>query len=174
MLRVAAGDHAACRQLAERHLPRILAFASRTLGDRSAAEDIAQEVFTRLWTHAKRWQPGPARLSTWLHRIALNLCLDHSARKREAPLDDVPEPIDPSQDAPAYLQERDIQRHVAAAMQTLSDPQRAAITLCYFEGMRNAEAAEVLGVSVEALESLLTRARRALRERLRHLAPELL
>ena len=174
MLRVAEGDHAACRELAERHLGRIVAFASRTLGDRVAAEDIAQEVFARLWIHAKRWQPGPARLSTWLHRIALNLCLDHSARKREAPLDDVPEPIDPSKDALARLQEQDVQKHVSAAMQTLSQAQRAAIALCYFEGLRNAEAAEVLDVSVEALESLLVRARRALRERLRDVAPELL
>ena len=174
MLRVAEGDHAACQQLAERHLGRILAFAARTLGDRAAAEDIAQEVFARLWIHAKRWQPGPARLSTWLHRIALNLCLDYSARKREAQLDDVPEPIDPSKDAATRLHEHQLQQRVNAAMQTLSPQQRAAITLCHFEGLRNAEAAEVLGVSVEALESLLARGRRVLRERLRDLAPELL
>ena len=174
MLLVAQGDHAACRQLAERHLARILAFAARTLGDRTAAEDIAQEVFARLWMHAKRWQPGPARVSTWLHRIALNLCLDHAARKREETLNDLPEPIDPSKDAAARMQDREMQDHVVAAIQTLSVPQRAAITLCYFEGLRNAEAAEIMGVSVEALESLLARARRVLRERLRDVAPDLL
>jgi RNA polymerase sigma-70 factor (ECF subfamily) len=174
MLLVARGDHAACQELARRHLGRIVSFAQRTLGDRAAAEDIAQEVFTRLWVHAKRWQPGPARLSTWLHRIALNLCIDHAARKREASMDDVPEPIDPSIDAITQLHDQQLRTHVGAAMQTLTPTQRAAITLCYFEGLRNLEAAEVLGVSVEALESLLARARRALRERLREIAPELL
>src|SRR5437867_4074702 len=58
MVRVAHADRAACGQLVERHLGRILALASRTLGDRTAAEDVAQEVFFRLWIHAKRWQPG--------------------------------------------------------------------------------------------------------------------
>jgi RNA polymerase sigma-70 factor (ECF subfamily) len=174
MLLVAQGDHAACRQLAERHLGRIFAFANRTLGDRALAEDVAQEVFARLWVHAKRWEPGPARVSTWLHRIALNLCLDLKAKRREETLDDVPEPIDTAKDAVTQLQDRDLQLHVQAAMQTLPETQRAAITLCYFDGFRNLEAAEILGVSVEALESLLARARRGLRDRLRDLAPELL
>jgi RNA polymerase sigma factor (sigma-70 family) len=174
MLLVAQGDHGACRELAKRHLGRILAFAQRTLGDRAAAEDVAQEVFTRLWIHAKRWQPGPARVSTWLHRIALNLCLDHTTRRREETMDNVPEPIDPSADAFARVHEQELQTHVAAAMQALTTTQRAAVTLCYFEDLRNIEAAEIMGVTVEALESLLVRARRTLRERLREIAPELL
>jgi RNA polymerase sigma-70 factor (ECF subfamily) len=174
MARVAQGDHAACQQLVERHLASILAFASRTLGERAAAEDIAQEVFTRLWMHAKRWRPGAARLTTWLHRIALNLCLDCLRRKREEALDDVPEPIDPGTDAAAQLHERALREHVTAALRSLPENQRVAVTLCHYQGFRNAEAAEVLGVSVEALESLLARARRSLRERLRTVAPELL
>jgi RNA polymerase sigma-70 factor, ECF subfamily len=174
MARVAHADHAACQQLVERHFRRIRAFAVRTLRDRTAAEDVAQEVLTRLWIHAKRWQPGAACLTTWLHRIAMNLCLDHLTRKREEALDDIPEPPDPSKDAAARLQERDLCAHVTAALLTLSNSQRAAVTLCHYQGLRNAEAAAELGVSVEALESLLARARRTLRERLRPVAPELL
>lgn len=174
MLRVAQGDHAACQELVERHLGRILAFASRTIGDRAEAEDIAQEVFTRLWIHAKGWRPGPGRVTTWLHRIALNLCLDYRARMRQERLDAVPEPIDPRKDAVTLMQERDVQAHVTAALQALPDSQQAAVVLCHYQGFRNAEAAEVLGVSVEAVESLLARARRALRDRLRSIAPELL
>src|SRR5262245_18366661 len=95
MLRGAERGHAAWRELVERHLGRILAFASRTIGERAEAEDIAQEVFARLWTHAKGWRPGPGRVTTWLHRIALNLCLDYRARMRQERLDAIPEPIDP-------------------------------------------------------------------------------
>jgi len=171
---VAQGDHAACRELVERHLGRILAFATRTVGDHAAGEDIAQEVFTRLWVHAKRWQPGPARLTTWLHRIAFNLCLDHSARRRSETLVDVPEALDSRYDAARLMEDHDLRTHVRAALQTLPDAQRAAIALCHYQGFRNAEAADVLGVSVEALESLLARARRTLRQRLSGVAPDLL
>ena len=144
------------------------------MGNRAEAEDIAQEVFTRLWSHASSWRPGPGRLTTWLHRVARNLCLDYLARMRQEPLDGVPEPIDPSKDAVTLMQERDVQDHVAAALRDLPDAQQAAVILCHYQGFRNAEAAEVLGVSIEAVESLLARARRTLRERLRAVAPELL
>jgi RNA polymerase sigma-70 factor (ECF subfamily) len=174
MARVAQGDHAACRTLVDRHLARILAFASRTLGDRAEAEDVAQEVFTRLWIHAGRWQPGAARLSTWLHRVALNLCLDILARKRQEPLDGISEPIDSRPEGVTLMQERELQERVGAALHSLPPNQKAAVVLCHYQGFRNAEAADLLGVSVEALESLLARARRTLRERLRAVAPELL
>jgi len=174
MVLVAQGDHAACRTLVERHLGRIFAFASRTVGDRSEAEDIAQEVFTRLWQHAASWRPGAARLTTWLHRVALNLCLDHLSRKRAVNLDGVPEPIDPRKDAALLLHEKHVRAHVSSALHDLPDSQQAAVVLCHYQGFRNVEAAEIMGVSVEALESLLARARRTLREKLRAIAPDLL
>ena len=173
MLRIAAGDREAFRWLLERHLGRIVAFAARTLGDRTGAEDVAQEAFLRLWTHASRWQPT-ARLSTWLHRVALNLCLDRLGRGREVALDDIAEPTDPGPTLVTRMQACDIGRHVNAALAQLPAQQRAAIALCHYQGLRNTEAAEVLGVSVEALESLLARGRRALRARLRALLPDLL
>lgn len=172
--RAGAGDREAFRQLVERHLARIVAFAGRTLGDRTGAEDVAQETFLRLWLHAGRWRPTGARLTTWLHRVALNLCLDRLARRREAPLDDVPDPPDPGPSPAAQLQRRDAGERVRAVLAGLPDPQRVAVTLCHFQGLRNVEAAEVMGVSVDALESLLARGRRTLRERLRAVAPDLL
>jgi RNA polymerase sigma factor (sigma-70 family) len=174
MARVARGDPAACQTLVERHLSRIVAFAARTLGDPSAAEDVAQEVFTRVWMHAKRWRPGPARLTTWLHRIAFNLCMDQASRQRGAALDDVPELPDCRYDGARIAEDHDLQAHVTAALRTLPESQRAAIILCHYQGFPNGEAAAVLGISVEALESLLARGRRALRERLRAVAPALL
>lgn len=174
MLQVGAGDPEACRRLVERHLGRIVAFAARTLGDRSGAEDVAQEVFLRLWARARDWRPTGARLTTWLHRVALNLCLDRMARRREAPLDDVPEPSDARPSMTDVLQERAVAYHVNEALKSLPEAQRVAITLCHYQGLRNAEAAEVMGVSVEAFESLLARGRRTMRARLRGVLPDLL
>ena len=75
MVQAGEGSHDACHELVRRHLGRVVAFAGRSLGDRTDAEDVAQEVFERLWIHARDWRAGRARLTTWLHRVALNLCL---------------------------------------------------------------------------------------------------
>ena len=109
-----------------------------------------------LWSHAPHWQPT-ARLTTWLHRVALNLCLDVRRRGRDVALDDVAEPLDPAPSPLACVQVRDLGRHVNTALAELPVQQRVAITLCHYQGLRNTEAAEVMGVSVEAVESLLAR-----------------
>jgi RNA polymerase sigma-70 factor (ECF subfamily) len=165
--RVGEGDEDACRALVERHLGRVVAFATRTLGNRADAEDVAQDTFVRLWRGARRWRPGAARLTTWLHRVALNLCLDRLARRRETPLDGVPEPIDPTPPVAVLLERRALGARVNEELAALPPQQRAAIALCHYQGLGNVEAADVLGVSVEAVESLLARARRTLRARLR-------
>jgi RNA polymerase sigma-70 factor (ECF subfamily) len=174
IIRVGTGDREACHELVNRHLGRIVAFAGRVLGDRTTAEDVAQDVFLRLWSHAQHWRPSGARLTTWLHRIALNLCLDRLARRRETPLEDIAEPVDPAPDAVLLLQEQKLNQLVGKALHELPDSQRIAITLCYFQGLRNKEAAQLMEVSVDALESLLARGRKTLKARLQNLAPELL
>ena len=174
MLRVGTGDHAACRELVERHLGRIVSFAGRVLSDRVLAEDVAQEVFLRLWSHAQRWRPSGARLTTWLHRVALNLCLDWLARRRETPLDEADEPMDRTPHATILLQGQDLSQQVGQALAELPDKQRIALTLYYYQGLHNTEAAEMMEISVEALESLLARGRRTLKSRLRDVAPDLL
>lgn len=167
--RIAGGDAPAFRQLAARHGPRVLAVARRTLGDGAEAEDIVQEVFVRLWQHAGRWQPGRAQLATWLHRVTVNLCLNHlqRVRNRTEPLD--AEALE-STVAPASV-EGDVsaaerRRLVHAAVAQLPERQRAAVALFYTAGASTAEAAAALELSVKATESLLVRARRTLRERL--------
>lgn len=174
MLRVGAGDRAACRTMVDRHLAPVTALARRMLGNPADAEDVAQEVFLRVWTAARRWRPGPARVTTWLHRVTLNLCLDRLRKKPELPLEDVAEPPDPRPDAAEGIARDETARLVAAALASLPERQRAAITLCHHQGLSNIEAAEVLGVTVEALESLLARGRRALRQKLQAEAPDLL
>ena len=84
MVRAGGGDRAACQQLVERHLGRIVTFAYCTLANRSDAQDVAQEVFLRVWATAPRWKAGSGHFTSWLRRVAMNFCLDHLARKREA------------------------------------------------------------------------------------------
>ena len=175
MLRVGRGDHDACRILVERHLGRLVAFAGRILGNPVDAEDVAQDVFVRVWRGASAWLPQRARLTTWLHRVALNLCLDRLARRRrEGPLDGVPEPPDPGPPPAVLLDQQALGARVNRELAGLPPQQRIAITLCHYQGLGNIEAADVMDVSVSALESLLARGRRTLRERLRPLAADLL
>ena len=162
--RFARGDQAAARALAVRHTPRVLAVATRMLKDRTEAEDVAQEAMLRLWKIAPEWRAGEAKVSTWLHRIASNLCIDRlRKRKRDGPsLDEAPEQRDGAPSADARLIAGDRASAVMAALQTLPERQRIAVTLRHFEDLGNPEIGEVLGVSVEAVESLLARGRRAL------------
>ena len=161
--RVAVGDPAAVRALVARKLPRLLSLAGRMLGDGSEAEDVAQETFVRVWRQAPKWRPGAARFDTWLHRVALNLCYDRLRRRRELAYADPPERVDEGPAPDRGLLALDTGRRVAAAMAALPDRQREAIVLCHYQELGNIEAAAVMGVSVEALESLLGRGRRALR-----------
>ena len=163
LVRVAGGDATAVRTLVDRKLPRVLALASRMLGDPREAEDVAQEAFLRAWKQAPRWTQGAARFDTWLHRVALNLCYDRLRRRREIVTAEPPERADEGPGPDRGLQARDTGRRVNAALQGLPERQREAIVLCHYQELGNIEAASLMGVSVEALESLLGRGRRALR-----------
>jgi len=174
ILAVAEGDGAAASTLVDRHLPRMLALANRMLGDPHEAEDVAQEVFLRVWKHAAKWRPGEAKFSTWMHRVALNLCYDRLRRRRDVPTEDVPEQPDDGPQPDQPLQRAQTGRIVRAALAELPARQKTAILLCHFGEASNIDAAETMGVSVEALESLLARGRRALREKLSALDPDML
>lgn len=164
------GDAEAASRLVARHLPRMTALARRMLGDSAEAEDVAQDVFMKVWTQAKRWQPGAAKFETWLHRVAINACYDRLRKKKGVSLDEAEERADPGPDPEQTLAQMQTAKAVDAALQTLPDRQRAAITLCHYQGLTNIEAASALEVSIEALESLLARGRRALKDKLRHLS----
>lgn len=152
--------------LMDRHLDRTLALATRIVGNRSTAEDVAQEAFLRVWKTAGDWQPGRARFTTWLYRVTVNLCLDIRRRPVFAALELIDDPPDPSEDAVSTIERRQRQALLNREIADLGDRQRAALALSYAGGLSNAEAAEVMEISVGALESLLVRARRTLRQRL--------
>ena len=174
MSALAAGDPGAAETLTSRHLDRIVAFATRMLGSDLDAEDVAQDAFTRLWEHAARWEPERARVSTWLHRVASNLCIDR-LRRRRSDVVDVDSLTSDLRDGPAGRAEAaELGAHVRAALAALPERQRLALALCHYQGLRHDEAAAAIGVSVDALESLLARARRSMRERLHPVAHDLL
>lgn len=167
--RIAGGDAPAFRQLTARHAPRVLALARRMLGDGAEAEDIVQEVFVRLWQHAGQWQPGRAQLATWLHRVTVNLCLNHlqRVRNRTEPLDvKALESTAAPDSVEGDVSDAERRRLVRTALTQLPARQRAVVALFYIAGASTAEAAAALDLSVKATESLLVRARRSLRERL--------
>lgn len=166
------GDAAASRLLVEQHLDRLVGFAYRLLGDGAEAEDVAQEAFLRLWRQAPRWR-SEAPIVHWLNKVAYNLCMDRLRRRRPLALEDVPEPVDPAGDPARAAQRAEIGRLVEAAVGALPERQKAAILLTHGQGLGNMEVAEIMGISVEAVESLLGRGRRALRAALAHLRGEL-
>lgn len=160
---VAQGDETACRLLVDRHLTRMIAVARRMMGNQADAEEVAQEVFLRVWTHADRWEPGRAQFTTWLHRVATNLCLDRLRRRTMDDIDSIPEPASDEPGPDVLFEQQELASRVEIALQALPARQRAAVTLTHFQGLTNIEAAETLEISVEAVESLLGRARMALR-----------
>lgn len=137
------------------------------LRDEAEAEDVVQETFIRLWRFAPDWKPGKARLSTWMHRVALNLCYDRLRKSRPVYEEEPPDLPDDAASPAQSLHDSELASRVQTAIQALPPRQRAAIALCHYQDMSNIEAASVLEVSVEAVESLLARARRALKAALR-------
>ena len=189
MRRAGSGDKAAFALLVRRHLARATALAQRITGNRSDAEEIVQEAFLRCWQKAPEWRPaerpandraandrGPegttAQFGTWLYRVLVNLCLDRRRRPQPVGIEAADTVADSGADGFDETARGETSRRVQAAMAQLPERQRAALALCYFEGLGNIEAAATLDISIGALESLLVRARRALRDALGDLSEE--
>lgn len=156
------GDARAARVLSDRLLPGLWRTARRVLGDEAEAEDVAQEAMLRLWRIAPAWRAGEARVSTWLYRVAVNLCTDRLRRRRGVALDAIPEPEDGAPGAAAGLIEADRMAALDAALMALPERQRQAVVLRHLEGLANPEIAEIMGLGVEAVESLTARGKRNL------------
>lgn len=167
----ARGDQSAARVLTGRHLPRVFAHACRLLQDRAEAEDVAQDAMLKLWTVAPNWREGEAKISTWLYRVTANAATDRLRKRRTVGLEAAPEQADTAPSVEAGLIANDRQTALHAAMETLPERQRNALVLRHFEELSNPDIASALETSVEAVESLLGRARRALADKLSHLRP---
>ncbi|MBC55047.1 MAG: RNA polymerase [Gammaproteobacteria bacterium] len=164
MAGITAGDQRSFAEAVRMHARPIAFYAYRMLGNQSEAEDIAQETFLRLWTQASRWQPGKAALSTWLHRIAHNLCIDFLRKNKPALASELSDDlIDDQATAEETLNSEAQQNMLHVALGRLPERQRSALVLTHYQGLSNREVADMLAITVDALESLLARARRSLK-----------
>ena len=171
----AAGDAGAFEALVHRHQDRVIGVCQRLLGDREDARDAAQDVFLKVYRKAGSFRPR-ARVSTWIYRIAVNLCLNRLRRRklvrflplagsnRPAAEDDAPErdPEDPGPAPDARLEARRRWAATRRAIDALPESQRTVLVLARFEGLSYREIAGVLGITVGAVESRLFRAMRNL------------
>ena len=159
----ANGDPAAARALTLRLTPKAFGNAVRLLGNRAEAEDVAQEAMLRLWRIAPEWRQGEAKVTTWLFRVVANLCTDRLRRSgRGVALEAVPEPEDEARGPYESMQEAARADALQEALNVLPERQRQAVVLRHIEGLANPEIAEVMEISVEAVESLTARGKRAL------------
>jgi len=160
---VASKDAQAFRALVDRHLGAVLALARRMLRDDAEAEDVAQETLLRLWRTGGELEVGAHGVRPWLRRVASNLCIDRvRSGRRTTVVDEVPEQWEPAQQV-AGLEQQDLARRVDQALKALPERQRLALTLFHYEGLSQVEVGSTMGISDEAVESLLARARRSLR-----------
>jgi RNA polymerase sigma-70 factor (ECF subfamily) len=166
--RLAARDPGALREVIARHAGSLHRVAYRMTGDAHEAEDIVQEAVLRLWDQAPALaarQPGAAlRLGGWLQRVVTNLAIDRLRRTRRLTDGEVPDAEDEAPLADALIEAGEREAGARALIAALPERQRAAIVLTYYEELPNAEAAAVLEMNIKAFESLLHRARAALRQ----------
>ncbi len=176
MGQVKQGDTEALRQLIEAHQHRIIGTVAKMLGDDSDAEDIAQQVFIRVWKSAPRYEPT-AKFTTWLFKITRNLVFNELRRRKRHPaqsLDAVKDDDRPMQlpdhgvKAPdTSLLDDEMQIAIQRAIDELPETQRLAVVLRRYEDVSYEEIAEILELSVPAVKSVLFRARTELREKLK-------
>ena len=167
LVAIGTGDERAFAAFMRRHLDRVHAIALRFTGRAADAEDIAQEAFLRVWRSAANWRSGAAAPTTWLHRIAMNLCIDQARRRRLRrflPFGEAPEPADDAPGPEQQAADREALRHLNGAIARLPERQRAALVLSLTSGHSNAEIAAILGTSTGAVEQALFRARKTLKE----------
>ena len=163
---IRAGDDGAFDELMRRYKRPVVNFVYRMLGDAAEADDVAQEVFVRIYRNIAGYRPGTGKFSTWLFALARNAAIDRLRyRKRHPtePLDSAPEPVT----QPVEVDK--ISEHIAAEIAELPEEQRTALVLAEYHDLSYAEIAAIMRCSEKSVESRLYRAKQTLRERLRFL-----
>jgi RNA polymerase sigma-70 factor (ECF subfamily) len=171
------GDPDAFGELVRRHRDRLWAVALRTLGDREEAADAVQDALVSAYRAAHTFR-GQSAVTTWLHRITVNACLDRArkaASRKTSPVDDterLEQLLEPHESAAAPAERNDLHRQLLEALGTLPADQRAALVLVDMQGYPVAEAARILDVPTGTVKSRCARGRARLVPLLTHLRPE--
>lgn len=164
---IGAGDQHAASVFIRRHGAYVLHICRSKLQNDAEAEEAVQDIFASVWRNAGKWQPGGAKVTTWLYRIAGNRCIDILRRRRPTmDIEEIAEPVDETADIEAGQMAVDRHRLISMALDCLTQDQKRAIELVYFSEMKQNEAAEMMGIKLAALESVLRRARGKLHEEL--------
>jgi RNA polymerase sigma-70 factor (ECF subfamily) len=181
MRRIAAGDKPAFEALVHRHQRPVLNFIFRFIGDRDEAEDLTQEVFLRVWKSAGTYKPR-AKFTTWLYRIAHNLCINKQRSLRIRSWFTASEPAShPRKSSAAFISraglidttpendliQRELIQQIRKALDGLPTSQRVALILKIYNGLSYQEISQIIGRSVSAVDSLLIRAKNNLRKKIR-------
>ena len=168
MVRVQNADHEAFSVLVKRHTTMFYAAAYRMYPHQYEAEDIVQEAFLKLWQRPEIWSAGKgAKFTTWFYRVVTNQAIDFARKKKNTKGSDVLERIKDNTASQQDVMEQDEEQlMVERAIQELPERQKLALNLCFYEGLSNKEAAEIMEVGVKALESLLMRAKAGLKDEL--------
>ncbi len=168
MLRASRGEDAAFRELFDRHYKRAVNVAYRSTGDPDLAEDIAMDAFARIYESRGSYKPA-AKFTTYLYRVIVNLSINVAKRRRIIPsvtLDEGRDVASPDSGPDERAEQSELARAVRDAVLALPANQRMALVLTRYEGLSYQDAAQAMGVSVGAVESLLHRAKQNLRRAL--------
>lgn len=168
MAHISSGNRNAFNTFLSRHLTAVVQFAKCYLSSQADAEDIAQETFFRVWRKSASWKPQGYSPRSWIYRIAYNLCIDEIRRR---PAVDTGKESSYENDLYNEIDSLDMKiesdselKRLVLSLKKLPERQRTAITLCAFHGLSNKEASSAMDISIDALESLLSRGRRQLRQ----------
>ena len=164
---IIAGDHSAFSELVKRHTKKYYSIAYRVLFNKNDAEDVVQEAFLKIWKNPESWNSSHnVKFTTWFYKVVINLCLDYK-KKNMLDTSDKYEEIESNtniQDGIIDIKRR--QELVDRYINELPERQQIALNLCFYEGVSNKEAAEIMDINLKALQSLIMRAKTNLKEKL--------
>ena len=164
---IIAGDHSAFSELVIRHTKKYYSIAYRVLFSRDDAEDLVQEAFLKIWKNPENWNSSRnVKFTTWFYRVVINLCLDYKKKNKFDTSNNYNEIESHSNTQDGIIDTKRRQELLDKYLLQLPERQQTALNLCFYEGVSNKEAAEIMDINLKALQSLIMRAKTNLKEKL--------